>query len=109
MAQIASLLAVATVLLAYGLQYLHVHFLIHETKLSVQELELKVQRERGLCARGGGRNCGILRYMYFQVYIIVYVHVYHTLYTCKWRGNQFWSGHAPHLPHVSTAYHVIEN
>ena len=52
MAQIARLLAVATVFI--GLWTRNNWGLICETKLSMQELELKMQ--------GGGRNCGILRY-----------------------------------------------
>ena len=63
MTQIASLLAVATVLLTYG-----PHFtvregggLIREIKLPMQELELKMQG--GGLMREGGRNRGILRYL----------------------------------------------
>ena len=61
--QTARLLAVATVFID-----LWTHFtvreggLIRETKLPMQELELKMQG--GLCARGGGRNHGILRYIH---------------------------------------------
>ena len=61
MAQMASLLVVATVFVAlwtlniYILQSERGGGLVHETKLPMQELEPKLQ---------GGRICGILRYMY---------------------------------------------
>ena len=56
--QIAGLLAVATVFIGlWTLQSGRGGGLLRETKLPMQELELKVQR--GLCTRGG-RNCGIL-------------------------------------------------
>ena len=65
MTQIASLLAVTTVFF-----YLWTPFysqgggggLIRETKLPMQELELEMQG--GGLMREGGRNRGILRYMY---------------------------------------------
>ena len=58
MTQIASLLAVAT---TYGLHFtVREGGLIRETKLPMQELELKMQ---GGLMREGGRNRGILRYM----------------------------------------------
>ena len=52
MTQIASLLAIATVLLTYGLHFIvREGGLIRETKVPMQELELKMQGG-GLCARG---------------------------------------------------------
>ena len=68
MAQMASLLVVATVFVA--LWTLNIYILqserggggfIHKTKLPMQELEPKLQ---GGLIREGGRICGILRYMY---------------------------------------------
>ena len=67
MAQMASLLVVATVFVAlwtlniYILQSEREGGLIHETKLPMQELEPKLQG--GGLIREGGRICGILRYM----------------------------------------------
>ena len=62
MTQIATLLAVSTVFIdLWTPSYNQEGVLIRETKLPMQELELKMQG--GLCARGG-RNHGILRYMY---------------------------------------------
>ena len=64
MAQMASLLVVATVFVAlwtlniYILQSERGGGLIHETKLPMQELEPKLQ---GGLIREGGRICGILR------------------------------------------------
>ena len=60
MTQIASLLAVATVFLDLWTPfYSQGGGLIRETKLPMQELELKMQ---GGLMREGGRNRGILRY-----------------------------------------------
>ena len=57
--QIASLLAVATFFVdLWVLFFCQGGGLICETKLPMQELELKVQG--GLCMRGQGHNCGIL-------------------------------------------------
>ena len=62
MTQIASLLAVATVFIDLWTPFYNQGGggLICETKLSMQELELK---HRGAYVRGGGRNCRILRYL----------------------------------------------
>ena len=61
MTQIASLLAVATVFVDLWASFYSQGGggLIRETKVPMQELELKM--EGGVYARGG-RNCGILRY-----------------------------------------------
>ncbi len=66
MAQMASLLVVATVFVA--LWTLNIYILqsergglIHETKLPMQELEPKLQ---GGLIREGGRICWILRYVH---------------------------------------------
>ena len=70
MAQMASLLVVATVFVA--LWTLNIYILqsergggglIHETKLPMQELEPKLQ---GGLIREGGRICGILRHQWHQ-------------------------------------------
>ena len=75
MAQMASLLVVATVFVA--LWTLNIYILqserggggglIHETKLPMQELEPKLQ---GGLIREGGRICGILRYIQCNPYLI---------------------------------------
>ena len=64
MTQIASLLAVATVFIGLWTFYIYCQGgggLIRETKLPMQELELKMQG--GLIHEGGGHNCGILQYI----------------------------------------------
>ena len=62
MTQIASLLAVATVFVdLWAPFYSQGGGLIRETKVPMQELELKME---GGLMREGGRNRGILRYMY---------------------------------------------
>ena len=64
MIQIASLLAVATVFIDLWTPFYSQGGgggLICETKLPMQELELKMQG--GLMREGGGRNRGILRYI----------------------------------------------
>ncbi len=48
---------------------------IRETKIPMQELELKMEGG-GAYAREGGRNCGILRYMYVHIHACLYVHVH---------------------------------
>ena len=84
MAQMASLLVVATVFVA--LWTLNIYILqsergglIHETKLPMQELEPKLQ---GGLIREGGRICGILRYKKKTSKTIVYQ--FH-LYKCRVR------------------------
>ena len=67
MTQIASLLAVAAVFVDLWAPFYSQGGgggLIRETKVPMQELELKMQG--GLMREGGGRNRGILRYYYFS-------------------------------------------
>ena len=79
MAQMASLLVVATVFVAlwtlniYILQSERGGGLIHETKLPMQELEPKLQ---GGLIREGGRICGILRYMFLIDFTCMYACMY---------------------------------
>jgi hypothetical protein len=70
MTQIAGLLVVATVFTRSMVCNIYIlqseGGLICETKLPMQELELKMQG--GGLMREGGRNCGILRYMYISMH-----------------------------------------
>ena len=78
MTQIASLLAVATVFIDLWTPFYSQGGggLICKTKLPMQELELKMQG--GAYARGGGRNRGILRYIYgpLQLTLMQMLHTY---------------------------------